>query len=170
MDPAPWVVRTSPRRCWPARFSYLVRQLANFANQERDSHPMHALLAQPDLRNPQAWVDVASFLNKAPIDRATIKGDGSHIALGRGIFHEQCASCHEPDARGSDDGFTPSLRNQNYPYLVEPTACIGQRPAAQCRRGFDALHAQLRAGRCTRGGRLPVALEGTGPQPRQDAR
>jgi mono/diheme cytochrome c family protein len=76
------------------------------------------MMTQRTLRNPQSWVDVASFLNKAPIDAATIKGDGDHIALGRGIFHEQCASCHQPDARGSNDGFTPSLRNQNYPYLV----------------------------------------------------
>jgi len=100
------------------RFTYLVRQMANFSGDERDSTSMHDLMVKPELRNPQAWVDIAAFLNKAPIDRSTLKGDQAHVPLGRGIFHEQCAPCHQADARGSDDGFVPSLRNQNYPYLV----------------------------------------------------
>lgn len=110
------------------RFSYLVRQLANFSARERDSGAMHGVLANPSLAKPQAWVDVAAYLNKAPIDRSTLKGNGSRIALGRGIFHEQCASCHQADARGSEDGFVPSLRNQNYPYLVNQIhAVAGER-------------------------------------------
>ncbi len=47
------------------------------------------------------------------------------MSLGRGIFHEQCASCHQPDARGSDDRFVPSLRTQNYPYLVNQIHALG---------------------------------------------
>ncbi len=107
------------------RFTYLVHQMADFASEERDSKAMHDVMARPALRNPQTWVDIASYLNKAPIDRSTIKGDDSHVALGRGIFHEQCAPCHQPDARGSDDGFVPSLRNQNYPYLVNQIHALG---------------------------------------------
>jgi cytochrome c553 len=45
-------------------------------------------------------------------------GDGASVALGRGIFHEQCVSCHQADASGDREGFVPSLRNQNYKYLV----------------------------------------------------
>jgi cytochrome c553 len=107
------------------RFTYLVHQMADFASEQRDSKAMHDVMRGPELRNPQIWVDIASYLNKAPIDRSTLKGDDSHVSLGRGIFHEQCAPCHQPDARGSDDGFVPSLRNQNYPYLVNEIHALG---------------------------------------------
>lgn len=59
---------------------------------------MHGVRRGPVLGSPQAWVDVASYLNRAPFDRATLQGNGSQIALGRGIFHEQCASSHQADA------------------------------------------------------------------------
>lgn len=107
------------------RFTYLVHQMADFASDERDSKAMHDVMGRPELRDPQTWVDIASYLNKAPIDRSTLKGDDSHLSLGRGIFHEQCASCHQADARGSDDGFVPSLRNQNYAYLVNQIHALG---------------------------------------------
>jgi cytochrome c553 len=100
------------------RFSYLVRQLANFSGGERDSAPMHRALADPELRTPQTWVDIAAYLSELPIIPKAMTGDGAHVALGRGIFHEQCASCHGADARGDKAGFVPSLRRQHYSYLV----------------------------------------------------
>jgi cytochrome c553 len=108
------------------RFAYLVRQLANFAGFERDSNTMHGVLSQIELRGPQAWVDIAAFLNRASsIHRAQI-GDGTHVTLGGGIFHEQCASCHRNDAHGDGDGFVPSLRNQHYRYLVNQMHKLGE--------------------------------------------
>jgi cytochrome c553 len=100
------------------RFTYLVRQLANFAGAERDSDTMHRVVSQPGLRVPQAWVDIAAYLNRLPSSHGVQTGDGRRVALGRGIFHEQCASCHRGDAHGDGDGFVPSLRNQQYSYLV----------------------------------------------------
>jgi len=100
------------------RFSYLVRQLANFSGAQRDSATMHKVVTQKALQSPQAWVDIASYLNNVPATAAVETGDGAHIGLGRGIYHEQCASCHREDARGGDDGFVPALRGQNFPYLV----------------------------------------------------
>lgn len=99
------------------RFAYLVRQLADFSGDERESTTMHRIVSKQEVRDPQTWVDIAAFLNGATLT-TTKTGDGSHTALGRGIFHEQCASCHRPDARGDDSGFVPSLRNQHYSYLV----------------------------------------------------
>jgi cytochrome c553 len=100
------------------RFNYLVRQLANFSGFERDSRAMHRVLSQIEPAGPQAWVDLASYLAKMPSASGLKAGDGTHVALGRGIFHEQCAGCHFADARGDLDGFVPSLRNQNYVYLL----------------------------------------------------
>lgn len=101
------------------RFNYLVRQLANFAGQQRDDATMHRVISRTELRDPQTWVDIAAYLNKAPTAERMQTGEGTHAALGRGIYHEQCASCHRSDARGDDDGFVPSLRNQHYSYLAK---------------------------------------------------
>jgi cytochrome c553 len=100
------------------RFAYLVRQLANFSGGERDSELMHQVVSQPRLRDPQAWVDLAAWLNAQPVAPFEATGDGTRAALGRGIFHEECASCHRADARGDDVGFVPALRNQHYSYLL----------------------------------------------------
>lgn len=100
------------------RFKYLVRQLANFAGNERESDIMQGVLEHGALKEPQTWVDVAVYLNNLPITVPAGTGDGKGVALGRGIFHEQCASCHHLDAHGDDEGFVPSLRNQQYTYLV----------------------------------------------------
>jgi cytochrome c553 len=100
------------------RFAYLVRQLANFFGAERDSDAMHQVVSQKELRGPQTWVDIAAHLNRVPLSNRAQTGDGTQLALGRGIFHEQCATCHRGDAHGDGDGFVPSLRNQHYPYLV----------------------------------------------------
>ncbi len=115
------------------RFRYLVRQLADFRASRRESARMHAVVSRAQLRGPQDWADIAAFLSQATPPPVTQTGSGAHVALGRGIFHEQCASCHRYDARGDDDGLVPSLRNQHYSYLV------GQmhRLAAGERHGVD---------------------------------
>lgn len=99
------------------RYAYLIRQLANFAGGERDSATMHGIVAQAQLRQPQAWVDLASYLNAIAVIPPAGTGSGTDIGLGRGIFHEQCASCHGADAGGDADGFVPSLRHQHFSYL-----------------------------------------------------
>lgn len=100
------------------RFRYIVRQLANFAGDEREGAIMQRVLAHPTLKDPQTWVDTAAYLNNLPNREPAGTGDGTRVALGRGIFHEQCASCHKGDAHGDDEGFVPSLRGQQYAYLV----------------------------------------------------
>jgi cytochrome c553 len=108
------------------RFAYLVRQLANFAGFERDSNTMHGVLSQVELRGPQTWVDIAAFLNKASFVNRAQTGNGTRVALGRGIFHEQCSSCRGNDAHGNGDGFVPSLRNQHYGYLARQMYKLGE--------------------------------------------
>ena len=99
------------------RFAYLVRQLADFAAAERDSATMHRVVSEPALRSPQAWVNVAAFLNSAPTIPAATPGSGTDLELGGSIFQEHCVSCHHTDAAGDDAGFVPSLRGQHFAYL-----------------------------------------------------
>jgi cytochrome c553 len=101
------------------RFAYLVRQLANFAGDERDSATMHGVVRQPAIRGPQSWADLAAFLSQSAAAPRPQVGPDRGSNLGRGIFHEQCASCHGADASGDAEGFVPSLRHQHYGYLVK---------------------------------------------------
>jgi cytochrome c553 len=107
------------------RKAYLVKQLADFTELDRESSDMHRVVARPSLSEPQVWADVAGYLNGLTPLRFPQTGDGTGIELGEAIFHEQCASCHEDDARGDDDGFVPSLRDQHYSYLTQQIRSIG---------------------------------------------
>lgn len=106
------------------RRAYLIKQLADFSELERESRDMHRVVSRPELAEPQVWADVAGFLNHLPPARFPGTGDGRHLELGEAIFQEQCASCHEEDGRGDDDGFVPSLRDQHYSYLLRQTRGI----------------------------------------------
>lgn len=101
------------------RQAYLVKQFADFSQRERDSESMHRVITRKSLNDPQSWINVASYINAMPASRAVQIGKGTNSPLGEAIFREQCATCHEEDARGDDDGFVPSLRNQHYSYLLQ---------------------------------------------------
>ncbi|HWK52148.1 MAG TPA: c-type cytochrome [Steroidobacter sp.] len=106
------------------RRAYLIKQLADFSELERDSRQMHTVVSKPALASEQAWADLSGYLNSLPRTSFPQTGDGRGLELGEAIFQDQCASCHEQDARGDDDGFTPSLRDQHYAYLVRQTRSI----------------------------------------------
>ena len=106
------------------RQAYLIQQLARFTELERESDAMHLVVARPELEDPQAWADIAAYLNALPPARFAQAGDGHGVNLGEAIFREQCASCHDDDARGDEEGFVPSLRNQHYSYLLRQMRAI----------------------------------------------
>ena len=112
----------NPRNVVPTlagqREAYLIKQLADFTELERESHEMHGVVARAALHEPQAWADLAAYLSHLPPTEFPETADGKGVELGEAIFQEQCASCHEEDARGDDDGFVPALRDQHYSYLV----------------------------------------------------
>ena len=100
------------------RYRYLVRQLASIASGQRHGGAMHNVLSTTALRDAQTWVNLAAYLDAAPPPMHPKTGSGEFVKLGEAMFRFQCASCHESDARGDDEGFVPSLRNQHYPYLL----------------------------------------------------
>ena len=106
------------------RQAYLIKQLADFTELERDATQMHNVTARFELSEPQAWADLAAYINKLPVTLIPQTGDGEGVALGEASFRQWCASCHEADGRGDDDGFVPSLRNQHYSYLVRETRSL----------------------------------------------
>lgn len=106
------------------RRAYIVKQLADFSEEERSSREMHTVVSQPQLSSEQAWADLSGYLNSLPRAGFPQTGDGRGLELGEAIFQDQCASCHEEDGRGDDDGFIPSVRDQHYSYLVRQMRSI----------------------------------------------
>jgi cytochrome c553 len=123
------------------RRAYLVKQLADFATSERMTTAMHAVVVRTKVRDPRAWADVALYLNALPVLAAPKAGPGTDLAAGQAAYEQWCASCHEGDARGDDEGFVPALRNQHYAYLVEAMLSI----RSGHRLGLDAQTAQVLA-------------------------
>ena len=64
-----------PRNVIPAlaaqREAYLIKQLADFTELERESQEMHAVLARSPLSEPQTLADVAAYLSHLPAARAS---------------------------------------------------------------------------------------------------
>jgi len=100
------------------RFNYLVRQIADFGSAERDNGTMYHVVANQGFAEPQMWVDVASYLSRLAPPVTPRIGNGIGEDRGRSIFRRECATCHGSDASGDDDGFVPSLRNQDHHYLA----------------------------------------------------
>ncbi|MFC4313128.1 c-type cytochrome [Steroidobacter flavus] len=125
------------------RRAYLVKQLADFSEDERASREMHAVINKPGLADEQAWADLSGYLNSLPRASFPQTGDGRGLELGEAIFQDQCASCHQEDGRGDDDGFIPSVRDQHYAYLVRQMRSIASwhrlNVDADLVRYFDSL-------------------------------
>jgi cytochrome c553 len=125
------------------RRAYLVKQLADFSEEERASRDMHEVINKPEIADEQAWADLSGYLNSLPRASFPQTGDGRGLELGEAIFQDQCASCHQEDGRGDDDGFIPSVRDQHYSYLVRQMRSIASwhrlNVDADLVRYFDSL-------------------------------
>jgi len=81
------------------RQAYVIKQLADFSQGERDSKAMHRTLSRTALNDSQIWVNVAAYVNQLPVTCFPQKGSSKKVLLGETIFREQCSSCHEEGGR-----------------------------------------------------------------------
>jgi len=95
------------------------RLVPDFAESERVATQMHSVVVRSAVADPHAWADVALYLNSLPPMAGSRARIARLLTLGEASYRQWCASCHEEDARGDDDGFVPSLRNQHYEYLLQ---------------------------------------------------
>jgi cytochrome c553 len=98
--------------------SYLLKQLIDFVELDRDEPEMHRVFARKELGQPQAWRDLAAYLSRlAPNERAQV-GNGVDIMRGSRAYTSYCATCHGRSGEGREDAFVPALRSQHYSYLL----------------------------------------------------
>ena len=94
---------------WGQQQSYLVKQLRDYRNGERDNPIMSPIakgLAQEDLRKIAAYLAAKSW----PVSRAT----AASVSPPSGIA--QCQPCHQPNFEGGPPA--PRLAGLSYEYLV----------------------------------------------------
>jgi cytochrome c553 len=97
---------------------YVVKQLVDFTELDRDTPEMHRLMARPELGQPQAWRDVAAYLvNLRPNPRPQA-GSGRDLEHGARSYKAYCASCHGASGEGLEAAPVPALRGQHYSYLL----------------------------------------------------
>jgi cytochrome c553 len=98
--------------------AYLIKQLVDFAEDDRSSPEMHRVVALKRLTSPQAMSDLATYLRGLPPNPQPELGDGKHLAAGKRYYEGLCAFCHGANAEGSEQHATPSLQHQHYSYLL----------------------------------------------------
>lgn len=100
-------------------YEYLVKQVVDFLDRERDNDTMHQQLVQSGMNNATSIADVIGYVANLSRNPAPEQGPGSMIAQGKQIYGGFCASCHGRNAEGSGDLWVPNLRGQHYGYMVE---------------------------------------------------
>lgn len=100
---------------------YLIKQLVDFSESERDSANMHRVAAKKALSTPQALSNVARYLGKLDPNPRPEIGDGTQLPLGKRRYQGLCAFCHGSQGEGNEAHATPALRRQHYSYLMMQT-------------------------------------------------
>lgn len=98
--------------------TYVIKQLADFAEGDRVTVDMHRVVAVKRLSTPQAMRDLASHMNGLRPNPAPEHGDGEQLALGARIYQKTCAQCHGVQGEGEARHAVPSLQHQHYSYLL----------------------------------------------------
>ena len=101
------------------RERYVLRQLADFAELDRDAPEMHRVGASLGVAPEQQWRDIAAYVASLPMNTRPQLGDGKSLDIGSGIYRDGCASCHGEDGQGDDDLISPALAGQHYSYLLQ---------------------------------------------------
>jgi cytochrome c553 len=94
----------------------LIKQLTDIQLGIRRNHSMKPFARQVD--GPQAFADVASYIEMLPIPSNNGKGPGIDLDRGAAIYQRDCARCHGEKGEGDADAFYPRLQGQHYRYLV----------------------------------------------------
>ncbi|HZP87250.1 MAG TPA: c-type cytochrome [Burkholderiales bacterium] len=94
---------------------YLYRQIKAFKEGSRKNSQMSPMVG---ILSDQEMQDIADFYNTQSPRPSTFKGDPAVIEQGKKLTAEaQCASCHLPNFKGSNE--IPRLTRQKQPYLVK---------------------------------------------------
>lgn len=101
----------------------VIKQIVDIRSGLRSNAPMKPVVDDPELK-PQAFADIASYLQTLPIVGALGKGPGSDVARGMGLYARDCARCHGGNGEGRAEHFYPMVAAQHYSYLLRELGLI----------------------------------------------
>lgn len=143
------VIRLIPALAGQRR-AYLVKHLAELNDAERAAMHMHPALDVSELREPQAWIDVAEYLRISEPLAVPVSRNDQLAARGERNYSRRCAQCHGKDATGNDARFVPGLRYQQHPYLLKQLQMLSAQHrlsvGPEVLRVMDSLSAEAVAG------------------------
>jgi cytochrome c553 len=132
------------------RRAYLIKHVAELNDTERAVAHMHPQLPSAESAMPQAWVDLAAYLQQCAPLKVTASSNEEAIARGARSYRRWCAACHGPDATGDDDRFVPSLRHQRREYLLKELRMVSSvhrlSVSSEVMRVLDSLNSDSTAG------------------------
>lgn len=97
---------------------YVIKQLVDMAEREREVPEMHRVVSRKELAQPQGIADVAAYVGQLSPNAAPEVGDGVQLAMGKRYYQGLCAFCHGEQGQGNEQHATPALRGQHYSYLL----------------------------------------------------
>lgn len=100
------------------QYEYLVKQVVDFLDSERQNGTMHKQLARSGMNNATSIADVVGYVVNLPRNPAPEQGPGTALQQGKQIYDGYCASCHGRTGEGHGDLWVPNLRGQHYSYLL----------------------------------------------------
>jgi len=106
------------------RERYLLRQLIDFAEFNRESVEMHRMAPGLGIAPEQAWRDLSGYLSRLPLNPRPQQGDGKSLDIGSGIYRDSCSQCHGENGTGDDRLDTPAVAGQHYSYLLQQTRAM----------------------------------------------
>jgi cytochrome c553 len=98
--------------------SYLVKQLADVAEGDRDIPEMHRTVSRIEFTRPQALRDVTAYVHSLPANSSPQRGDGKQLTLGEKVYAASCRQCHGNKGEGDEKSYVPALRGLDYAYLL----------------------------------------------------
>jgi cytochrome c553 len=132
------------------RRAYLVKHIVELNDTERAAAPMHPRLEAAELSVPQAWNDLATYLQRCAPFQAAASSNAQLVARGGRNYRRWCAACHGSDATGDDEKFVPALRPQRREYLLKELRSISNAHRMSVRnevlRVLDSLNNESTAG------------------------
>ncbi len=103
--------------------SVILKQIMDIRSGARLNPPMKPAVEEDHL-TPQAFADIAAFLQSLPVTGVLEKGPGTALAQGQALYARDCAGCHGERGEGRAELFHPMLAAQHHGYLLREMGLI----------------------------------------------
>lgn len=95
----------------------ILKQLADFRSNNRDSVIMRPFALPKNVGGKQAMADVAAYIASLAGDESHEKGVKASVAAGEKLYIAHCQSCHGESGEGNSFQRIPRIQGQHYGYL-----------------------------------------------------